>query len=85
MHTTLIRVAELQALQQAGTPLRIFDCSFDLMNPSAGHAQFVEQHIAGALHADLDHANVLPTVGSKGCAAAASTRTCKSSSTTATV
>jgi len=54
MHTTLIRVAELQALQQAGTPLRIFDCSFDLMNPSAGHAQYVEQHIAGALHADLD-------------------------------
>jgi thiosulfate/3-mercaptopyruvate sulfurtransferase len=54
MHTTLIRVAELQALQQAGTPLRIYDCSFDLMNPHAGHAQFVEQHIAGALHADLD-------------------------------
>jgi thiosulfate/3-mercaptopyruvate sulfurtransferase len=32
----------------------VFDCTFDLMNPAAGHAQFVEQHITGAQHADLD-------------------------------
>ena len=54
MYTTLISVAQLQALQASGAPLRIFDCSFDLMNPPAGHAQYSEQHIAGALHADLD-------------------------------
>ena len=54
MFTTLISVAQLQTLQANGTPLAVFDCSFDLMNPSKGHAQYVEQHIAGAQHADLD-------------------------------
>jgi thiosulfate/3-mercaptopyruvate sulfurtransferase len=54
MYTTLIRVAELQALQSSGQALLVFDCTFDLMNPTAGHAQFCEQHIAGAWHADLD-------------------------------
>ena len=54
MHTTLISVAQLQALQASGAPLAVFDCTFDLMNPSAGHQQFVEQHIIGAQHADLD-------------------------------
>ena len=54
MFTTLISVAQLQSLQTNGSPLAVFDCTFDLMNPSKGHAQYVEQHIAGALHADLD-------------------------------
>jgi thiosulfate/3-mercaptopyruvate sulfurtransferase len=54
MFTTLISVAQLQNLQANGTALAVFDCTFDLMNPPAGHAQFVEQHIAGAQHADLD-------------------------------
>jgi thiosulfate/3-mercaptopyruvate sulfurtransferase len=54
MYTTLISVAQLKALQTNGTPLAVFDCTFDLMNPPAGHAQYVEQHIAGSQHADLD-------------------------------
>jgi thiosulfate/3-mercaptopyruvate sulfurtransferase len=54
MYTTLISVAQLQALQNNAHALQIFDCSFDLTQPSAGYAQFLEQHIAGALHADLD-------------------------------
>jgi thiosulfate/3-mercaptopyruvate sulfurtransferase len=54
MYTTLISVIQLQALQASGAPLAVFDCTFDLMNPPAGNAQFVEQHIAGAQHADLD-------------------------------
>lgn len=54
MFTTLISIAQLQALQANGTPLAIFDCTFDLMDPSKGHAQYVEQHITGAQHADLD-------------------------------
>jgi len=54
MFNTLISVAQLQALQTNGTPLLVFDCTFDLMNPPAGHAQYVDQHIAGAQHADLD-------------------------------
>ncbi len=54
MYTTLINVAQLQSLQTSGAPLLVFDCTFDLMNPAAGYAQYVEQHITGALHADLD-------------------------------
>jgi thiosulfate/3-mercaptopyruvate sulfurtransferase len=54
MYTTLISAAQLQALQTSGAPLLVFDCTFDLMNPPAGRAQYVTQHIAGALHADLD-------------------------------
>jgi len=50
----LISTAQLQALQASGAPLAVFDCTFDLMNPATGHAQFLEQHIAGAQHADLD-------------------------------
>ena len=52
--TTLISVAQLQALQEQGITLKVFDCTSDLMNPAAGYAQFVEQHIAGATHANLD-------------------------------
>jgi thiosulfate/3-mercaptopyruvate sulfurtransferase len=54
MHTTLISAAQLQALQANGTPLAVFDCTFDLMNPTAGYAQFLDLHIADAQHADLD-------------------------------
>ena len=54
MYTTLISVAQLKTLQTSGAPLLIVDCTFDLMNPPAGHTQYLEQHIAGALHADLD-------------------------------
>jgi thiosulfate/3-mercaptopyruvate sulfurtransferase len=54
MFTTLISVHQLQSLQASSAPWAVFDCTFDLMNPLAGHAQYVEQHIAGAQHADLD-------------------------------
>ena len=54
MFTTLISVAQLQTLQTNNTPLAVFDCTHDLMNPSKGMAQYLEQHIAGAQHADLD-------------------------------
>ena len=54
MFTTLISVAQLQSLQTNGAPLLVLDCTFDLMNPPAGYAQYVEQHITGAQHADLD-------------------------------
>jgi thiosulfate/3-mercaptopyruvate sulfurtransferase len=42
------------ALQLAGTPCRVVDCSFDLANPRAGQAQFDQQHMAGAVYAHLD-------------------------------
>lgn len=54
MHTTLISVEQLQALRASGQPLMVFDCSADLMNPSAGAQQYRDAHIAGAVFADLD-------------------------------
>jgi thiosulfate/3-mercaptopyruvate sulfurtransferase len=54
MHTTLISARQLQALQASGQDWLLFDCSFDLMNPTAGGAQFLESHLLGARRADLD-------------------------------
>ena len=54
MHTRLISVAELQALQASGFPVVVFDCSFDLAQPAAADALFAEVRIAGAQQAHLD-------------------------------
>ena len=54
--TTLITVAQLQALQDSGQPLMVFDCSCDLMQPQVGAQQYADKHIPGALYADLNTA-----------------------------
>jgi thiosulfate/3-mercaptopyruvate sulfurtransferase len=54
MYTTLISAEELKALQDSGSPLMIFDCSFDLMNPAAGEEQYRKAHIPGAAYANVD-------------------------------
>lgn len=54
MFSTLMSVAQLQSLQASQQPLRVFDCSFDLMQPAAGDAQYRQKHIDGAVRADLD-------------------------------
>ena len=46
----LISAVQLQSLQASGRPLMVFDCSFDLAQPSAGMAQYQEAHIPGALN-----------------------------------
>ncbi len=53
-HSTLVTVTQLQQLMHSGQPLRVFDCSFDLSNASAGTDQFAQGHIPGARHAHLD-------------------------------
>ena len=50
MYTTLINASELIALPQA----LVFDCSFELMKPAEGDAQYLASHIPGAVRADLD-------------------------------
>jgi len=55
MHTTLITVPELIALQQRGAPLMLMDCSFDLMNPDKGPQDFEARHIPGSLHINLNN------------------------------
>ena len=53
-YTTLISVAELQALLASGQPLMVFDCSFDLAQPEAGTQAYLASHIPGAVYAHLD-------------------------------
>ena len=53
-YTTLITVQELANLSDSGRPLMVFDCSFDLMNPAAGQAQYLQAHIPAAVFVDLD-------------------------------
>ncbi|MDW5442936.1 sulfurtransferase [Polaromonas sp. SM01] len=53
-YTTLISVPQLQTLLASGQPCRIFDCSFDLMQPQAGKQQYLEAHIPGGVYANLD-------------------------------
>ncbi len=54
MYTTIISASQLQALQTQATPVQIWDCSFDLMNPTAGPEAFAKEHIAGAQYVHLD-------------------------------
>lgn len=54
MYPLLISANELQSLQASGSPLVIFDCSFELMKPEAADGLYAERHIAGAQQAHLD-------------------------------
>lgn len=54
MHTTLISAQQLQALQASEHHWLLFDCSFDLLNPALGAAQFLQSHLPCAVHAHLD-------------------------------
>jgi thiosulfate/3-mercaptopyruvate sulfurtransferase len=53
-YTHLISAEQLLALRASDRPCMVFDCSFDLAQPSAGHAAFVQAHIPGAVYAHLD-------------------------------
>ena len=53
-YTTLISATQLQTLIANGSPLMVFDCSFELMKPEAGDQQFNDSHIPGAVRANLD-------------------------------
>jgi thiosulfate/3-mercaptopyruvate sulfurtransferase len=56
MYTTLLSVAELQALLKNQQRCMIFDCSFDLTQPAAGAQQYAAAHIPGAVYAHLETA-----------------------------
>jgi len=52
-HRTLITAESLAGL--LGDPrLRIFDCRFDLARPGDGHRRYLDEHLPGAVYADLD-------------------------------
>jgi thiosulfate/3-mercaptopyruvate sulfurtransferase len=56
MYTTLLSVAELQALLKNKQRCMVFDCSYDLTQPAAGAQQYAAAHIPGAVYAHLDSA-----------------------------
>ena len=53
MYTTLIRAHEL-AGHLDDPAWCVMDCRFDLADPEAGHRDWLEGHVPGAFHADLD-------------------------------
>jgi thiosulfate/3-mercaptopyruvate sulfurtransferase len=53
MHTHLITVEQLKALKDQ--PCLVFDVSADLFKPEAGLQMYGQEHIAGAVFADLNH------------------------------
>ena len=55
-YTTLISAPDLQHIVATGAPLMVFDCSFDLTQPTAGAQQFAQAHIPRAVYADLNDA-----------------------------
>ena len=56
MYTTLITARQLMDLQAAKARLMVFDCSFELMDATAGEKQYLQAHIPGAVYAHLDDA-----------------------------
>ena len=55
LFTTLISTSQLRALQASGADVQIWDCSFDLMAPTAGQEAYAQGHITGAHYVHLDH------------------------------
>ncbi|KRI00052.1 sulfurtransferase [Curvibacter sp. PAE-UM] len=54
MYTTLISAEQLKHLVHDHKPLMVFDCSFELMKPAEGDAQYERVRIAGAVRANVD-------------------------------
>lgn len=54
MHTTLIQLPDLLALQQSATPVVVVDAQFDLTNPNAGEAKHQQSHVPGSHYAHLE-------------------------------
>ncbi|NML13991.1 sulfurtransferase [Azohydromonas caseinilytica] len=61
-YRTLITVDQLQALQRAGQPVLLLDCSFDLADPSAGERAYAEGHLPGAHYLHLERELSAPAV-----------------------
>ena len=63
-HRTLISAESLAALL-GDARLRLFDCRFDLARPDDGRARYADEHLPGAIYADLNRdLSAPPTPGS---------------------
>jgi thiosulfate/3-mercaptopyruvate sulfurtransferase len=66
MPTPLIDAPTLRARLDAGLPLVLLDCSFDLADPAAGRRGWAAGHLPGSVHADLDRDLSGPKTGTTG-------------------
>ena len=62
---TLIEAGELAALL-GDARLCLFDCRFDLARPDYGRAAYLDRHLPGAIHADLNTDLSGPVTASSG-------------------
>ena len=62
---TLIQAEELAS--RLGDPrLRLFDCRFDLARPAYGRSAYGDEHVPGAIHADLNQDLSCPATPTSG-------------------
>lgn len=64
--STLISAADLQSLQDRGTPPVLLDCGFDLADTPAGERAYTAAHLPGARYAHLDRDLSGAKTGSNG-------------------
>ena len=55
-HDLLISADQLKIMLAEDVPVLVFDCTFDLADPAAGHTEYLKSHIAGAVYVNLDTA-----------------------------
>jgi len=66
MHLRTLIGAEALAEMLRDPRLRLFDCRFDLARPADGHARYLEEHLPGAVYADLNRDLSAPVTATSG-------------------
>lgn len=66
MGTDTLIQAEVLAARLGDPRLRIFDCRFDLARPDAGRQRYLDEHLPGAVHADLNRDLSAPATRTSG-------------------
>jgi thiosulfate/3-mercaptopyruvate sulfurtransferase len=66
MSTHTLIQAEALAERLGDSRLRIFDCRFDLARPDSGRERYLDQHLPGAMYADLNRDLAAPATARSG-------------------
>jgi thiosulfate/3-mercaptopyruvate sulfurtransferase len=66
MTTRTLIQAEALAERLDDPRLRLFDCRFDLARPDAGRERYLDEHLPGALYADLNRDLSAPATSTSG-------------------
>ncbi|MDQ1346322.1 MAG: thiosulfate/3-mercaptopyruvate sulfurtransferase, partial [Pseudomonadota bacterium] len=66
MSTLTLIQAEALAERLGDPRLRIFDCRFDLARPDSGRERYLDEHLPGAVYADLNRDLAAPATATSG-------------------